>query len=124
MSEMPEEVSSHLEAGFPEPAALLGPTTPDGIAILLHMRPERVFGAEDEGEGGAKPVPSLEKIYPTSSWFFASDFLDRVAEIAASGCSGFRVRPTLVTLTFELDEKAYRHVDLILDSFDDAYRAL
>lgn len=124
MSETHTDLASIPEEGMSALDVLLGPGTPDGIAILLHMRPERVFGAEDEGEGGAKPVPSLEKTYPTSSWFFASDFLDRVAEIAASGCSGFRVRPTLVTLTFELDEKAYRHVDLILDSFDDAYRAL
>ncbi len=119
MNEAQHENLSGAENVVPANAGV-GPA--QGLQIIITMRPERVFGAEEEEE--AKPQPSLAKTYVTSSWFFASDFLDRVAEISAANCAGFRVRPVEVALTFELDEKAFRHADLILDAFDGAFRAL
>ena len=103
------------------------------VVVVVNMRPDRVIGGlTDEDEAGKKARPGkpvnppvvVSKSFHTSSWFFASDFLDRVAEISAEECAGLHLRPVKVEIDFALDAKAYRHVDLILDSFDIAYRGL
>jgi len=115
--------------------------SPEGVSVIIYMRPERVHGFEGENAKSpaksfeksfekvadaslGKPTGGIRKTYRTGSWFFAGDFLDRVAELSTGACTGLKVRPVQVELTLELDEKAFRNVGLILDSFDNAYRAL
>ena len=117
---------------------------PQGVVVIVYMKPERVHGfgelmkpervhgfpeaIKEEAIGAApvavRPKDEIRKEYRAGSWFFAADLIDRLAEVATSECSGFRVRPVAVEVTFELDRKAYNHRDQIGDSFDDAYRGL
>lgn len=116
---------------------------PQGVVVIVYMKPERVHGfgnamkpervhgfpeaGKEEALGAApvagRPKDEIRKDFRAGSWFFAADLVDRLVEVATSEC-GFRVRPVAVELTFELDRKAYNHVDQIADSFDDAYRGL
>ncbi len=96
--------------------------SPQSVVVEVHMRPERILhGAEGEA-CAAEADARISKRYRTGSWTFAADFLEKVAGRAAHECAGLRVRPVKVAITFALDEKAYRQVGLILESFDDAYR--
>jgi hypothetical protein len=92
---------------------------PQGISVIVEMRPDRIFGglAEEDAKNAS------ERCYRTCSWYFANDFLDRVNEIVAKERAG-KARLKEVKATFELDEKAYRQVDRILDSVTSAFRAL
>lgn len=106
---------------------------PQGVVVIVYMKPERVHGigdlmkADEKALGAApvagRPKDEIRKDFRAGSWFFAADLVDRLVEVATSEC-GFRVRPVAVELTFELDRKAYNHIDQIADSFDDAYRGL
>lgn len=99
---------------------------PAGIAVILNMRPDRIGGGfgEDAEDEDAGPAVGLQKIYRTTGWYFASDFLDRVAEVSDSGCSGLLVRPYRIEVTYVLDEKAYRNVGQVIELVDREFRAL
>lgn len=106
------------EFAGPEP----GSGGQQAVVVIVTMRPDRIGGGLAEGDGCAEAP--IRKTYRTGSWYFASDLLDRMAEISARECPGVRLRPAQVEITFALDDKAYRQVGLVLDSFDRAYRAL
>jgi hypothetical protein len=99
---------------------------PAGIAVIINMRPDRIGGgfAEDAEDAGDAPAEGLQKTYRTSTWYFTSDFLDRVAEVSDAGCSGLVVRPVRVEVTYVLDEKAYRNVGQVVELVDRQFRAL
>lgn len=98
---------------------------PEGVVVILYMRPDRVFSGFAPPEVDEAAIrPRVNKSYRTSSWFFASDFLERMIEAASRNCHGLKVRPTTVEVTFTLDERAYRNVGTIIESFDDAFRGL
>jgi len=110
-----------------DPVLAAKETSPEGVVVVVTMQPDRIAGGRTFGGGERrkdKPADGIRRRYRTSSWFFASDFLDRLAEISSNGCAGLEVRPVEVEVTFTLDDKAYRHVDLILDSFENAFRGL
>jgi hypothetical protein len=99
---------------------------PAGIAVILNMRPDRIGGGFGEGAEGesAEPAVGLQKTYRTAGWYFASDFLDRVAEVSDPGCSGLLVRPYRIEVTYLLTEKAYRNVGQVIERVDHEFRAL
>lgn len=97
-----------------------------GVVVVVYMRPDRIAGGLTDGDAcGRQPAAEgIRKTYRTGSWYFASDLLDRMAEISARECPGLRPRPAQVEVTFVLDDKAYRQVGQVLDAFDRAYRGL
>lgn len=112
---------------------------PQGVAIIVYMKPERVHGfnnsmkpervhgfseEELEAQHASKPKDTFRQEFRAGSWYFAADLIDRLAEVATSECSGFHVRPALVEVTFELDAKAYRNIGQIAAAFENAYRGL
>ena len=120
------------------------PVVPQGVVVVVTMRPDRVIGGVSVAAGTAeegspkaakaaqagssaqtgKTADAVSKRFRTTNWYFASDFLDRLAELADGECSLLKVRPVEVEIRFAVDEKAYRHVDLIFDSFDRVFAAL
>lgn len=129
MNHVQQNESTPAAAGSqaPPPAqALVAEHPAEGLVVIVHMRPDRIGGGFTDGQSGKKQKrgKGVSKSYRTSSWFFAGDFLDRVNEVARHECSGLKVRPVQVELTFALDDKAYRHVGLIFENVDVAFRAL
>jgi hypothetical protein len=130
MSHVQQDESKPATTGSkaPAPAAQTLDAVPaaEGVVVVVHMRPDRIGGGLTDGNAGRKlrKAKGVTKTYKTSTWYFASDFADRVVEVAMHECSGLQVRPVQVELTFALDEKAYRHVGLIAENVDLAFRAL
>jgi hypothetical protein len=129
MNNVQQDESKTATAGSqaPPPAQTLDAVpSAEGVVVIVHMRPDRIGGGLTDGKAGRKQrkAKGVTKTYKTSTWYFASDFADRVVEVAMHECSGLQVRPVQVELTFALDEKAYRHVGLIAENVDLAFRAL
>lgn len=102
------------------------PGQPQGVAVVVTMRPDRIAGGLTDGGACEEEAPpeGVRKTYRTGSWYFASDLLERMIEISSRECPGLRPRPAQVEITFVLDDKAYRQVGQIVDAFDRAYRGL
>ena len=134
-AQRPAETLTFIPTGIPPELRGFLDGNPQGLVVIVYMKPERVHGIGDtvpEEAKAAKPavkptvMPQEGKrlVYRAGNWYFASDLVDRFTEVATCECSGFKVRPALIEVTYELDAKAFRNLDQIAASFDNAYRGL